>query len=222
MCSQGWLWMRSNDNEWVRRWIVLCGPTLSVYQDQDEQDSPELVVELSTVTNYNEIPTESKYGFEIRWNCGQTLILSAVTHGIRSNWLQALKKGAPIIPIIESPITPPTPRSILLSSDEEYRTASEGGRRGSEDWSELPPSPPLTRLPLNRTKSNRCRIGQRLSRNQSRQSTLDSTSTDELDCAKIVTDCIVEHKSLIEVEELQKQLTKALTDVESLQEEIAR
>lgn len=214
--------MKNDDNEWVRRWIVLCGPTLNVYQDQDEQGSPELVVELSTVTNYNEIPTESKYGFEIQWNCGQTLVLSAVTHGIRSNWLQSLKKAAPI-PIVESPITPPTPRSILLSSDEEYRTASEGGRRGSEDWSELPPSPPLTRLSLNRTKSNRCRIGQRISRNQSRQSTLDSTSTDELDCAKITTDCsIIENKSLIEVEELQKQLMKALNEVESLQEEIAR
>ena len=43
------------------------------------------------------------------------------------------------------PSTPTTPRSILFSSDEEYRTASEGGRRESGDWSELPVSPPLTR-----------------------------------------------------------------------------
>ncbi|XP_078044658.1 myosin phosphatase Rho interacting protein outspread isoform X3 [Augochlora pura] len=38
-----------------------------------------------------------------------------------------------------------TPRSVLFSSDEEYRTASEGGRRESGDWSELPVSPPLVR-----------------------------------------------------------------------------
>ncbi|XP_076382798.1 myosin phosphatase Rho interacting protein outspread isoform X3 [Megalopta genalis] len=38
-----------------------------------------------------------------------------------------------------------TPRSVLFSSDEEYRTASEGGRRESGDWSEVPVSPPLVR-----------------------------------------------------------------------------
>ncbi|XP_012265785.2 protein outspread isoform X2 [Athalia rosae] len=43
------------------------------------------------------------------------------------------------------PSTPVTPRSVLFSSDEEYRTASEGGRRESGDWTEMPISPPLTR-----------------------------------------------------------------------------
>lgn len=46
---------------------------------------------------------------------------------------------------IAAPSTPLTPRSVLFSSDEEYRTASEGGRRESGDWSEMPVSPPLTR-----------------------------------------------------------------------------
>jgi hypothetical protein len=54
------------------------------------------------------------------------------------------------------PSTPLTPRSVLFSSDEEYRTASEGGRRESEDWGEplapLPPSPPLNRTPISRVK----------------------------------------------------------------------
>ena len=36
-------------------------------------------------------------------------------------------------------------RSVIFSSDEEYRTASDGGRRESGDWSEMPVSPPLTR-----------------------------------------------------------------------------
>ncbi|KAJ8966151.1 hypothetical protein NQ314_003714 [Rhamnusium bicolor] len=103
MVLNGWLWMRNCDSEWVRRWIVLCGPTLQVYQDQDEQGTPELIVELSTVTSYTEVPTESKYGFEIQWE-GPRLTLSAVTQGIRSNWLQALKKAAPMT--AESPITP--------------------------------------------------------------------------------------------------------------------
>lgn len=47
----------------------------------------------------------------------------------------------------------PTPRSLLFSSDDEYRTASEGGRRESGEWGEaLPPSPPLNRTPMSRVK----------------------------------------------------------------------
>lgn len=46
-----------------------------------------------------------------------------------------------------------TSRSILLSSDDEYRTASENGRQSSSDWGEtLPPSPPLNRTPISRVK----------------------------------------------------------------------
>ena len=54
------------------------------------------------------------------------------------------------------PSIPLTPRSVLFSSDEEYRTASEEGHRENEDWGEplapLPPSPPLNRTPISRVK----------------------------------------------------------------------
>ncbi|XP_053666213.1 protein outspread [Anopheles marshallii] len=57
---------------------------------------------------------------------------------------------------VQSPVTPLTPKSLLFSSDEEYRTASEGGRRDSVgDWgspvSPSPPSVPLTSAAM-RTK----------------------------------------------------------------------
>ncbi|KAH1024624.1 hypothetical protein HUJ05_004084 [Dendroctonus ponderosae] len=219
--KKGWLWLKTPDNEWLRHWIVLCGPTLNVYQDQDEHGVPELCVELSTVTNYTEIPTDSKYGFEVQWS-GPTLTLSAVTQGIRSNWMQALKKAAPMP--TESPATPNTPRSVLFSSDEEYRTASEGGRRESGDWSELPPSPPFNRLGL-RVK-DRARQRPRLPRCQSRQSTLDSTSTDELDCAKDSSEnhhielAVLSDNEIIS--DLQKQLARSAQEVNNLEEEIAR
>ncbi|XP_066141758.1 protein outspread isoform X2 [Euwallacea fornicatus] len=219
--KKGWLWLKTQDKEGVRRWIVLCGPTLNVYQDQDEHGVPEICVELSTVTNYTEVPTDSKYGFEIQWS-GPTLTLSAVTQGIRSNWMQALKKAAPMP--AESSIIPNTLKSILFSSDEEYRTASEGGRRESGDWSELPPSPPLNRLAL-RVK-DRARVRPRPPRCQSRQSTLDSTSTDELDCAKDPMDTSLEMPSVPNgnelISDLQKQLAWSAQEVNKLEEEIAR
>jgi hypothetical protein len=216
--KKGWLWLKGADGEFTMRWAVLCGPSLNIYQDQDEQGTPQLVVEMSTVTGYNEIPTETKFGFEIKW-AGPTLTLYAVTSGIRSNWLQALKKAVPVSP----PESSPFPRSILLSSDEEYKTASEGGRRGSEDWGELPPSPPPSRTSLNRVKSTRGKP--RLPRCQSRQSTLDSTSTDELDCVKLsetVELNNVINKQNFEIGDLQKQLAKSIEEARSLEEEIAR
>lgn len=51
-----------------------------------------------------------------------------------------------------APPTPLTGRSIIFSSDDEYRTASEG-RRESGEWGDtLPPSPPLNRTPISKVK----------------------------------------------------------------------
>lgn len=160
---QGWLWMKTPDSSWILKWIVLCVPTLQVHTNkEDEQGTPEVTVDLPTITNYREVPTDiKKYGFEIQW-AGATLTLSAATEIIRSNWLQALRKAVPLptqvlespmspykvfdspvspsckilespispsCKIVESPISPFIPRSVLGSSDEEYRTASEGGKK---------------------------------------------------------------------------------------------
>lgn len=217
------MWLKDLNGEWLHRWVVLCGPTLNVYKEQDEQSLPELTVELSSVTGYSEIATDTKYGFQIQWS-GPTLTLSAVTASIRSNWMQALKKAAPNI-TLDSPITPATPRSVLLSSDDEYRTASEGGRRGSEDWGDLPPSPPLARTPLAKVKE-RARSRPKLPRCQSRHSTLDSVSTDELDSGSRDLDGVdlknTINKQKAEIDDLQQQLSKAVSKVHSLEEEVNR
>lgn len=219
--KKGWLWLKGDDKEWTKLWWILCGPALSGYRDQDEQGTPEVTVELSTITCFNETTIDTRYGFQIHWS-GSTLTLSAVTAGIRTNWLQALKKAMPDTP--DSPLTPVTPRSLLLSSDEEYRTASEGGRRGSGEWGELPPSPPLTRTALNRVK-DRARTRPRLPRSQSRQSTVDSVSTDELDTAKDTAEIELRNvlnKQTGEIDELKRQLCDAMGEVKSLESELAR
>jgi chromosome segregation ATPase len=64
-----------------------------------------------------------------------------------------------------------------------------------------------------------------LPRCQSRQSTLDSTSTDELDCVKLsetVELNNVINKQNFEIGDLQKQLAKSIEEARSLEEEIAR
>lgn len=86
---------------------------------------------------------------------------------------------------ISSPVTPCTPmtsRPILFSSDEEYKTASEGGRRESVDWgSPLSPSNPI-QITLSHAKENKIRSNLRNNLHKrslsspptSRRSTIDS------------------------------------------------
>ncbi|XP_053988582.1 protein outspread isoform X2 [Hylaeus volcanicus] len=111
----------------------------------------------------------------VAWDDRGSTVLSAVTAGIRASWMSAIRRAAnlpdpdnadalavcqdgqqdtpqsPTASITDRerdsvvPSTSVTPRSVLFSSDEEYRTASEGGRRESGDWSEVPVSPPLVR-----------------------------------------------------------------------------
>lgn len=88
---------------------------------------------------------------------------------------------------ISSPITPSgTSRPLLFSSDEEYKTASEGGRRESIDWgSPLSPSNPI-QITLSHAKENKIRSNLRNNLHKrslsspptSRRSTIDSSVDD--------------------------------------------
>ncbi|XP_064539041.1 protein outspread isoform X2 [Drosophila montana] len=85
-------------------------------------------------------------------------------------------------PLSSSPATPGTPANAPhFSSDEEYRTASEGGRRDSLDWgSPLSPSPPVLRSCLRNRSLASLHKRSRSSPPSSRRSTVDSVASDEL------------------------------------------
>ncbi|KAK9759226.1 PH domain [Popillia japonica] len=150
------------------------------------------------------------------------------------------------ISTVDSPSAPATPRSCLFSSDEEYRTASEGGRRDSEDWGEIPSSPPLpknafakvkdrsrqkTKLPRNQSRQSTLdsvstdEQKTKLPRNQSRQSTLDSVSTDEIDACKLPDEVEMKNsvnKQTLEMDVLKQQLSCALTEMQNLETQLSR
>lgn len=79
-------------------------------------------------------------------------------------------------------------------------------------------------MSLTRVK-DRTRLRPRLPRCQSRQSTLDSTSTDELDCVKLSETVELNNeinKQNMEISDLQKQLAQSIDEVRNLEDEIAR
>ncbi|XP_043469870.1 protein outspread-like isoform X2 [Leptopilina heterotoma] len=177
--KKGWLLKQGLNKEWNKHWFVLRGCGLMYYRDPSAEDKGIMdgVIDLNTVTAVTLVQGVRNYGFQtVTWDDRGTTILSAITGGIRSGWMSAIRRAAnlpdpesnvdshvcqdnqqdvnpqsPTASITERerdsiiPSTPLTPRSVLFSSDEEYRTASEGGRRESGDWSEMPVSPPLTR-----------------------------------------------------------------------------
>ncbi|XP_072748607.1 protein outspread isoform X3 [Anoplolepis gracilipes] len=178
--KKGWLMKQGLNKEWNKHWFVLRGCGLMYYRDPCAEDKGIMdgVIDLNTVTAVTPLQVARNYGFQtIAWDDRGNTVLSAVTAGIRSSWMSAIKRAAnlpdsdsnvdsltvcsdtqqetnpqsPTTSIMDRerdsvvPSTSITPRSVLFSSDEEYRTASEGGRRESGDWSEMPVSPPLVR-----------------------------------------------------------------------------
>lgn len=140
-----------------------------------------------------------------------------------------------------TPVTPITPRSAPFSSDEEYRTASEGGRRDSADWGDVtlqpPPSPILSRTPISKVKDKvRARAcHQTLPRSNSLKSdkdeidaTKEKRPTEEIDEnekpneARKRSYMSTIDKQSIEIDDLRKQLKLALNDVNAAESELAR
>uniref|UniRef100_A0A1B6EDG1 PH domain-containing protein n=1 Tax=Clastoptera arizonana TaxID=38151 RepID=A0A1B6EDG1_9HEMI len=204
--KKGWLMKQGSDKEWNKHWFVLRGAALLYYRDPSGEDQGILdgVIDLSGVSAVTEVQVARNYGFQTTTWDERSYVLSAVTAGIRANWMNAIKRAAGleiVAPKLDSapiqiererdiPSTPLTPRSILFSSDDEYRTASEGGRRESGDWGDtLPPSPPLNRTPISKVKERarggpkaRTYSGNKRSRSSppsSRRSTIDSVQTED-------------------------------------------
>lgn len=200
--KRGWLLKQGPDKEWTKHWFVLRGNGLMYYRDPKAEDQSILdgVIDLSQVSCVTETQAQRNYGFQLlKWEGGKE-ILSALTSGIRTNWMSAIRRAAgiqeqpsdlssPVQDTVDSVVIS-TPRGLLFSSDDEYRTASEGGRRESGEWGEaLPPSPPLNRTPMSRVKERARGVSKwrglsnkrsRSSPPSSRRSTLDSVSSQEL------------------------------------------
>lgn len=123
--------------------------------------------------------------------------------------------------------TPLTSKSSIFSSDEEYRTASEGGRRDSVDWgSPLSPSPPILmsmksiagrtkdRIRSRSNSNSRLHKRSRSSPPSSRRSTVDSIGSDELPPA---IQAVPEEMPVDN--DMQQRLVTAETELMSLKDE---
>ncbi|XP_063822072.1 protein outspread isoform X3 [Ostrinia nubilalis] len=261
----GWL-QRRGPGGWSRHWFVLRGAALLYFRDPhaEHRGLMDGVIDLSGVARVVELPTSAStngYAFETETWDGKHIVLSAVTAGIRANWMSAILRTAglpdsgPLTLILRedsvdqasessaSPVTPVTPitgKSGPFSSDEEYRTASEGGRRDSADWGDVapqpPPSPILNRTPISKVKEKvraRNYLQPKTDNTKADKDETDATKekerpSDEVDENEKPTEprkrsyISTIDKQSIEIEALRKQLKLALSDVNAAESELAR
>ncbi|XP_040922370.1 centromere-associated protein E isoform X3 [Toxotes jaculatrix] len=92
--KKGWMTKLYEDGVWKKHWFVLTDQSLRYYKDSIAEEASEMdgEIDLSTCYDVKEFPVQRNYGFQILCKEG-ACTLSAMTSGIRRNWIQAIMKN---------------------------------------------------------------------------------------------------------------------------------
>ncbi|XP_068610973.1 rootletin [Brachionichthys hirsutus] len=105
--KKGWMTKLHEDGMWKKHWFVLTDQSLRYYKDSIAEEASVLdgEIDLSTCYDVKEFPVQRNYGFQILCKEG-ACTLSAMTSGIRRNWIQAIMKN------VRPTIAPDVTRSL--------------------------------------------------------------------------------------------------------------
>uniref|UniRef100_A0A673AJZ8 Myosin phosphatase Rho-interacting protein-like n=1 Tax=Sphaeramia orbicularis TaxID=375764 RepID=A0A673AJZ8_9TELE len=160
--KKGWMVKLDEQGQWKKYWFVLTDHSLRYYKDSIAEEASDLdgEIDLSTCYNVTEYQAQRNYGFQIHTQEGLHT-LSAMTAGIRRNWIQAVMKNvrpstAPDVArlaqcpqhIHQPDVTQDSPSSEASSADREStqtviksraRERRREGRSKTFDWAEFRP-----------------------------------------------------------------------------------
>ncbi|XP_062298216.1 myosin phosphatase Rho-interacting protein isoform X1 [Scomber scombrus] len=166
--KKGWMVKLDEQNQWKKYWFVLTDHSLRYYKDSIAEEASDLDGEIDLCTCYNvtEYQAQRNYGFQIHTQEG-VHTLSAMTAGIRRNWIQAVMKNVrpstapdvasstedhgsftPLEGLVRPDITQDSPSSEASSVDRESipgvtksraRERRREGRSKTFDWAEFRP-----------------------------------------------------------------------------------
>ncbi|XP_029633255.1 putative leucine-rich repeat-containing protein DDB_G0290503 isoform X5 [Octopus sinensis] len=97
--KQGWLIKQgSTEKDWKKHWFVLDANSLRYFKDAkaEEKGFVDGKIDLSTCYSVEEANAPRNYGFCIKNQNGE-YVLTAMTSGLRKNWMQAIKKSMDMI-----------------------------------------------------------------------------------------------------------------------------
>uniref|UniRef100_A0A673G328 Myosin-2 heavy chain-like n=1 Tax=Sinocyclocheilus rhinocerous TaxID=307959 RepID=A0A673G328_9TELE len=146
--KKGWMTKLYEDGLWKKHWFVLTDQSLRFYRDSIAEEAADLdgEIDLSTCYDVTEFPVQRNYGFQILSKEG-AFTLSAMTSGIRRNWIQAILKN------MRPTVAPDVTRSVVEakklhedmtdsappSDHRKSRVNKREGRSKTFDWSEFRP-----------------------------------------------------------------------------------
>ncbi|XP_061247279.1 myosin phosphatase Rho-interacting protein isoform X8 [Bos javanicus] len=159
--KKGWLTKQYEDGQWKKHWFVLADQSLRFYRDSVAEEAADLdgEIDLSTCCDVTEYPVQRNYGFQIHTKEG-AFTLSAMTSGIRRNWIQTIMKhvhptSAPDVtsslPQVKARSSSPSETRPLEKQDGELgepdpeqrrsraRERRREGRSKTFDWAEFRP-----------------------------------------------------------------------------------
>uniref|UniRef100_A0A8D0A9M3 Myosin phosphatase Rho interacting protein n=1 Tax=Sander lucioperca TaxID=283035 RepID=A0A8D0A9M3_SANLU len=146
--KKGWMTKLYEDGMWKKHWFVLTDQSLRYYKDSIAEEASELdgEIDLSACYDVKEFPVQRNYGFQILCKEG-VCTLSAMTSGIRRNWIQAIMKN--VRPTIAPDVTRsfPEEKTKLACNNasappseplkSQVRERRREGRSKTFDWSEF-------------------------------------------------------------------------------------
>uniref|UniRef100_A0A1A7XN87 Zgc:175222 n=4 Tax=Iconisemion striatum TaxID=60296 RepID=A0A1A7XN87_9TELE len=163
--KKGWMMKLDEKDQWKKYWFVLSTDRLRFYRDSVAEETSDLdgEIDLTKCFSVSEYQVQRNYGFQIHTLMG-TFTMSAMTAGIRKNWIQALMKNvhpgnAPDVASLpghhipcSSPELIPKPdvtqdsasKDITMEKDPHSRSRGvtqrrHEGRNKTFDWSEIRP-----------------------------------------------------------------------------------
>ncbi|XP_034045734.1 uncharacterized protein LOC117527479 isoform X2 [Thalassophryne amazonica] len=136
---QGWMSKLDESGEWKKHWFVLTDAGLKYYRDSgaEEKDDLDGEIDLKSCVKVSEFDVEKNYGFQIQ-TLDAVFTLSAMTAGIRRNWIEVLKKCV-------RPSTSPDLTQLPDSSSDKENSHSRSvlsSRRPSSRHSDIQPDVP--------------------------------------------------------------------------------
>ncbi|XP_034045799.1 myosin phosphatase Rho-interacting protein-like [Thalassophryne amazonica] len=158
--KKGWMVKLDKNEQWKKYWFVLSTHSLRYYKDSTAEEASDLEGEINLTNCYSvsEFQVQRNYGFKIHTPDGDHT-LSAMTAGIRKNWIQALMKivhpgrapdvaslpGYQIPEVLPKPdVTPDSPHTEAKSKRGLHCTPSvmerkREGHYNTYDWAEFRP-----------------------------------------------------------------------------------
>ncbi|NXN86635.1 MPRIP protein, partial [Bombycilla garrulus] len=133
--KKGWLTKQYEDGQWKKHWFVLTDQSLRYYRDSVAEEAADLdgEIDLSTCYDVTEYPVQRNYGFQIHTKEGE-FTLSAMTSGIRRNWIQTIMKH--VRPTTAPDVTSSLPEEKSKTSSS-FETAPKPSEKPDAEQTEL-------------------------------------------------------------------------------------